>query len=352
MQKIKLGIVGAGRLGSFHADKAAQHPQIILQGVCDPVESGRRKLAEKHQIADYKTVGELLPHVDAVVIASPTIYHHELGCTALEQGVHVLMEKPLAVSQQEARELVQLSQKHHRVLQVGHVEQFNPAWSAATPALEMVRAGKRAVISAERTSGYTFRSTDVGVVHDLMVHDLDLILSIVPAEVLSVEANGFNIIGKTNQGGHEDMAWCRIVFENGTVALLRASRAEQQAIRTMKIQMSHFATEIDFATRTTRMIRASEQVQSGQFSPAQLGTQVPTEIVPQFMQNEFTTFQVVQDSVDALSLEMDDFVDSILKNRRPQVSGERALQSIILADQIAHAILITEERSERVREAA
>jgi len=333
---LNLGIIGTGRLGSFHADKAAKHSGIQLVGVADPCEMRRKELAAKHGIADYAQVAELLRQVDAVVIAAPTQFHHALGKEALETGVHVLMEKPLAISEQEAKELVQLAEDRKLVLQVGHVEQFNPAWELALPVLEAIRSGSRAIISAERTSGYTFRSTDIGVVHDLMVHDLDLALSVVLSPIRSIEATGFHVIG----GNHEDIAHAWIRFENGTIVEIRSSRVGSEAKRKMRIQTDHLSAEIDFASRETTIIQASDAVVQGKFSPAFLGDADPTELAKTFMSEQFSSTKTVREATDALVLEMDDFVQAIQNGHSPQVPGSRALKAVAVADAIVKIITL------------
>ncbi len=352
MQKIRLGIVGAGRLGSFHADKAAAHASVQLVGVQDPSEKRRKELAAKHQIPDFAQPSELLPLVDAVVIAAPTENHHALGVQFLSKGVHVLMEKPLAISGTEAEELVDLARSKRAILQVGHVEQFNPAWSTAAPVLDLVREGKRAVINAERSSGYTFRSTDIGVVHDLMIHDLELIFSVVPSAIRSIDASGFRVIGSREQKGWEDIAYARIAFENGTIANLRASRVDQQAIRVQRIQTAHLSAEIDFGSRQTRILRASGDVVNGMYSPKVFGSKDPAEHAKNFMQSQFSTLQIEQEAVDALSLEMNDFAIAILTGQSPRVPGEQALKAVLAADAILRSIAENEQSGRRLSEAA
>lgn len=335
---LRLGIIGAGRLGAFHAEKAFRHPEVELHGVFDSCDENRKQLAGKYDIEQYEQLPELLSRVDAVVIATPTVSHHRIGMDCIESGVHVLMEKPLARSYADAKELVQYAEEKNLILQVGHVEQFNPGWSSASSILESLREGERAIITARRSSGYTFRSTDIGVVHDLMVHDLDLILSVVDSEVQSLHATGFHVLGTREQGGCEDIAHARLTFENGSVAELRASRVDQQASRKMRIQTASQSVEIDFASRETQIVRATESVVRGQYSPGVLGNSCSSEMVKNFMNEQFQTIRIEQDPVDALSLEMEDFVQSIRERREPQVSGRRALRSVEIADAIVRAI--------------
>ena len=332
---IKLGIIGAGRLGSFHADKAAAHEAVELVGVMDPSEAARRKISEKHRIRGHSSVEELLPTVDAVVIAAPTFLHYELGMPCLRQGKHVLMEKPMCSSWTEAQHLVEAADRSNAVFVVGHVEEFNPAWVAAQNSLDQVRKGLPAVIDAVRTSGYTFRSTDVGTVFDMMIHDIDLVLSIVPSRVLSVDAVGFNVIG----GPHEDTADARLRFENGTVANLFSSRVAPSVSRTMTVTMPSQTTTIDFGARTATTCRPCAAVAEGTFAPAQITAERAAELAPVFMQEYFETHEVQNAAVDALAMEMDDFVKSIETGRSPQVSGKRALAAVALAEKIVESIM-------------
>jgi predicted dehydrogenase len=327
---LKLGIIGTGRLGSFHADKAAAHPDVKLVAVSDPLESSRKALAAKHKVADCATLDELFPLVDAVVIAAPTFAHYELGVRCLRQGLHVLMEKPMCASLFEAEQLVDAAQKANVVFQVGHVEEFNPAWTAAEPMLEKIRSGQPVLIDAVRSSGYTFRSTDVGTVFDMMIHDLDLVLSIIPSRVQSIEAVGFNVIG----GPHEDIADTQIRFENGSVAHFFSSRVAPQSVRTMRLTTADTTTTIDFGSRTTTFLRPDAEVLQKTFAPDRVSFEEAGKFAPTFMKEHFTTVEIPNAAVDALALEMNDFVRSIQTGDTPKVSGQRALAAITVAESI------------------
>jgi predicted dehydrogenase len=331
---IKLGIVGAGRLGSFHADKAAAHEAVELVGVTDPSETARKNLAQKHGIRECATLTELMPLVEAVVIASPTFLHYELGDPCLRKGLHVLMEKPMCSSWNDARKLVEAAKRSNAVLQVGHVEAFNPAWIAAHELLHEVKAGFPVLIDAVRTSGYTFRSTDVGTVFDMMIHDIDLVLSLIPSPVLSVDAIGFNVLG----GPHEDIANARIQFENGSIANLRSSRVESKAVREMRITTPTCSVTIDFGTRTATSYQPDEHVLSGFFAPNRISPDRTATLAPVFMKEHFETEELTHDAVDALAKEMDDFVNAVQSGNQPRVSGERALSAIVIAEKIVESI--------------
>lgn len=331
---MKLGIIGAGRLGSFHADKAAAHPSVDLTAVFDTSEQSAQTLAQKHSIRQCSSLEELFPLVDAVVIAVPTVRHAELGLPCLRQGKHVLMEKPMCASRDDAQKLVDAAKRANAVLQIGHVEVFNPAWTAAQPLLQDVKDGVPAQIDAVRTSGYTFRSTDIGTVFDMMIHDIDLVLSLVPAKVATIDANGFNIIG----GPFEDKANVRIRFENGTVANLTSSRAEPKPVRKMKITMPSSTVHIDFGTRTTTLFQADDEVRSGAFAPNRILPAEAAESAPSFMTEHFLCEQQQYDAVDALSAEMADFVNAVQDGHPPLVTGERGLAAVALAEKIVESL--------------
>jgi len=331
---MKLGIIGCGRLGSFHADKAAAHTDVKLVAVADPSESSRKALAAKHHLIDCATPKELFPLVDAVVIAAPTSAHYELGIRCLQHGLHVLMEKPMCASLSEAEQLVDAAFKANVVFQVGHVEEFNPAWTAAEPILEKVRSGQPVLIDAVRCSGYTFRSTDIGTVFDMMIHDLDLVLSIVPSRVQSVDAVGFNVIG----GPHEDVANARIRFENGSVANFYASRVSPQVARSMRLTTVEIAVSVDFGSRTASFVNPDSEVLRGAFAPERISFDETAKLAPSFMKERFVVEEVQNDAVDALALEMDDFVHSVRTGGTPRVSGKRALAAVAAAESIVKAI--------------
>jgi len=226
----------------------------------------------------------------------------------------------------DAMRLLELAEKNHLTIAVGHTEQFNPAWSTAVP---LFPGAEPCYIETRRTSGYTFRSTDIGVVLDLMIHDLDLVLSVVPANVEKIEAFGFATLG-----GFEDFAQARLTFANGTVANLLASRIEQEAVRYMKVSAKQMSLFVDFAKRATTRIVTTPEVQNGIFSPEKMVVSQIQQIQPTFMSTHFHKQEWEHASVDALSLEMADFVEAVQQNRPPQVPGHRAAKAIDLAEKI------------------
>jgi len=346
---LKLGIIGAGRLGTFHADKAALHSEVELVGIADPCDTARNSLARKHGAHAFSMFDHMLPMVDAVIIASPTYLHYELGNACLLANKHVLMEKPLCASLAEGRKLVELSKKRGLVLQVGHVEEFNPAWAAAKRSIRNdLMVGEPILIDAIRTSGYTFRSTDIGTVFDMMIHDIDLVISLVASQVFSVDAIGFHVIG----GEHEDVVHARLRFDNGCVANLYSSRVAEKAERKMRITTATSTVGIDFATRTTTFHRANESVLERKFAPHNVSPDSIPLLIPTFMQDAFTLESETHNAVDALAAELDDFVMSIQSNKTPRVSGSRALEAVSVAETIVRSIVKTDVHWQQTRRAA
>ncbi len=330
MKKTRLGIVGTGRLGGFHASKAASNPEVDFVGVFDVSETNRKRVANQFGVGEYGTLSELLSQVDAVVVATPSVLHAEIGREVLRAGKHLLMEKPVTTDGASALELARLAREKGLVFQGGHVEQHNPAWRAALERLEEVRLGLEPVaIEAERTSGYTFRSTDVGATLDLMIHDLELVLSLIPSEVERVSAVGF-----AQLGGHEDAAFATLLFANGSVARFKASRIEQEARRRMSIQTATKTFHIDFAARSATLVRPKDDVLSGVYSPDSVSFAEMAPRVSTFMRDEYETIELVHDPIDALALEMQNFVSAILRGERSVVPGERAAQAVAVAEEI------------------
>ncbi|MDR1485867.1 MAG: Gfo/Idh/MocA family oxidoreductase [Planctomycetaceae bacterium] len=331
---IKIGIIGAGRLGSFHADKIIAHTDFELVGVMDVLPSAREQLAAKYNVQSFDNPDSFLNHVDAIVIAAPTSLHYELGNLTLRRKKHLLMEKPLCNNSADAEKLVELANANNLILQVGHIEEFNPAWLPAKKNIIDLAANKPVIINAARTSGYTFRSTDVGTLLDMMIHDIDLVLSIVQHAAVSINAAGFNIIG----GQHEDIADARVQFENGTVANFFSSRVAAAAVREMKVIAVGGNVHIDFAQRSLTLQKISSSIKSGNFAPERITPETISKIQPSFMQEFFVTNKIENESVDALALETDDFARAIKTGNPPRVTGNRGLNAVKLAEKILKTI--------------
>jgi predicted dehydrogenase len=324
VRKLRVAVVGAGRLGAFHARKLAAMEQVELVAVVDPLPERRNRLAAECHTRPWADHRPLLAQLDAAVIAAPTRFHHSLGLEFLESGVHLLVEKPLAAALAEADELVAAARRAGLVLQVGHIERFNPALAAALP---YVRNPK--YVEAVRAGGFTFRSTDIGVVLDLMIHDLDVLLWLVRSPVRKVEALGLSVLG-----GHEDVANARLHFQCGCVATLSASRVSHQPVRRMQVWAPRAMADIDFGAVTATIVRPSETLLARRFDVDSLSPE-EVEHYQQHLFNEHLPRQELHaEAVDALALELDDFVQSIRTARPPRVTGEQGREAVAVAEQI------------------
>lgn len=324
MTKLRIAVIGAGRLGGFHAQKLARRDDVELVAVVDPVPENRDRLAAECHTeprADYR---DLLGRLDAAVIAAPTSLHHRIAREFLAAGIHLLVEKPLCTTRAEADELLALARRRKVVLQVGHVERFNPAFRAAAPHL-----GAPKYIEAVRTSPFTFRSTDVGVVLDVMIHDIDLVLSLVEGPLRKVEALGLSVLG-----GHEDVANSRLEFECGCVATLSASRVAEGQVRRMQIWSAEGLAAIDFAARTTTLVHPSETLRQRRFHVDELTPPEVDHYHQRFAEEHLPREQLSFEAIDALALEQDDFVASIRGPREPLVGGRAGREALAVAEQI------------------
>jgi predicted dehydrogenase len=324
MTNLRIAVIGAGRLGGFHAHKLAARQDVELVAIVDPIEASRERVAAQchcQSLADYSG---LLDRLDAAVIAAPTSLHHRIARECLEAGVPLLVEKPLCTTKTDADELVSIAQRRGVILQVGHVERFNPAFHAAASHLRNPK-----YIEAVRASGFTFRSTDVGVVLDLMIHDIDLVLSIARSPVRKVEALGASVVG-----GHEDVANARLEFESGCVASLSASRVSYEAVRRMHVWSPDGFVAVDFAARTATTVRPSETLKNRQFSVDSLTPEQLEHYRVHFAEEHLPKESQTFDAVDALALELDDFVESIRTPRPPRVTGQAGRDALAVAEQI------------------
>jgi predicted dehydrogenase len=276
-------------------------------------------------LGDYR---ELIGLVDAVSVAVPTCLHREVAGAFLERGIATLVEKPLAATFDEAEALVELARDRGAVLQVGHIERFNPALSA----LEGL-ALRPKYITAERLSTYTFRSTDIGVVLDLMIHDIDLVLSMVSSPVRSVAAVGVGVFG-----GHEDIANARVEFEDGCVANLTASRASFQALRKMRLYGPEGYASLDFRTKQGTLIRPSEALRRGELDLEGLDMSQPSAIKDRVFGKILRVDKVQAEGREPLALELEDFVQAARGQGHPRVSGDDALRAMRLADQVLRSL--------------
>ncbi|MDG3003957.1 Gfo/Idh/MocA family protein [Paludisphaera mucosa] len=328
MKPLRVAVVGVGHLGRHHARILGALPGVELVAVADSRPEQARIIAEglkTRAVADYR---ELIGQVDAVSIAVPTVLHREVAGAFLERGIAAMVEKPLAGSPAEAEELVAIARASGAVLQVGHIERFNPALAAlqASPI-------RPKFLSAERLAIYTFRSTDVGVVFDLMIHDIDLVLSLVDSPVRSVSAVGVGLFGD-----HEDVADARIEFENGTVANLTASRASYATSRKMRIWGTEGYASLDFGAKQATVVRPSEEFLAGGVDLEGVDLTQPSAIKEHLFGKVLRVDRVEPPTCDQLTLELQEFVAAARGEITPRVTGAAALEAVRIADRIVRSL--------------
>ena len=328
MTPLRVAVIGAGHLGRIHARIAAGLDEIELLAVVDPLEPSRASVAQEtgtRAVADYR---ELIGTIEAAIVATPTVTHHAIGMDLLEAGIPLLMEKPLAPTAAEAGDLVALARKKGLALQVGHVERFNPALTAVSAD---VRDPK--YIEATRTSGYTFRSTDIGVVLDVMIHDLDIVLSLAKSPVKDVQAIGISVLG-----GHEDLATARLVFASGCVAHLSASRVSFQQQRTMSIFTSRGNASLNFATHEATVVKPREQVLRREFHINRLSPDERAYWKEHLFDALLVRTQYQAPAVNAIQEEQRDFVRAVREGKTPRVDGAAGREAVAVAEMILERI--------------
>ena len=309
MTRLRCAIVGAGYLGRFHAQKYAALANCKLVGVADPSAEARERLRTELGVQGFADHRELLGRVDAVSIATPTALHHGVARDFLEAGVHVLVEKPITATADEARELISIAAARGLVLQVGHLERFNPVILATAHELSNPR-----FIESNRLAPFKPRGTDVSVVLDLMIHDIDLIEHIVRSPIASIDAIGAPVF--TDE---IDIANARIRFANGCVADVTASRISLKAERKLRVFQADAYLSIDLQQKLLTIVRRPAVIEEGAIPKVDL------------QERSF-------DQGDALLDEIRSFVDAVQQGGRPVVSGEDGLRALETATRIVELV--------------
>lgn len=333
MERLKLAVVGVGALGRHHARILSNNPGVELVAVADPNESQGRSVADActcEWTPDYRT---LLGRVDAASIVVPTGMHAEVAANFLRRSTPVLVEKPLAANTEEGRMLVRLANEHRVPVQVGHIERFNPAFEA----LDRL-ASKPRYLRAERFSPYAFRSMDISVVHDLMIHDIELCLQLAGSAVTRVEAFGTSIAG-----GQEDGVQARITFDSGCIADLSSLRVCPFFRRSLIAWTNGGCVHADLHERKVTCYRPGPRMENGE-QPFELAQQPGVDIAG-LKESMFTDFIAVEQSeitpgVDALTAELDDFLNAVRTGEAPRVDGRRGLAALDVADRVLEAVRI------------
>ncbi len=321
MKKIKLGIIGVGHLGRYHVQVAKDISQIDLVGIHDINRERLKEISQCYNVTPYYDVEELLNLCDAVSIVVPTHAHFEIATAALNQHCHVFIEKPITERVEQGEKLIALAKQKNLKLQIGHIERFNPAFLC----LRHIKLSPM-FIEAHRLSKFNPRGTDVSVILDLMIHDIDIVLKLVDSPINFVHACGVGVVSPS-----EDIANVRIEFKNGAVANLTASRISAKHMRKMRLFQRDQYISIDFLNKKSEIISLKDNSYLRQFgfNPIFLG-----EIGENDQKKEVYLIKPPLVEVNSLKLELQEFATSIIEDKDVPVSGEEALAALRLAYKI------------------
>jgi len=308
VKRIKVGVVGVGFFGRFHAEKYAAMEGVELVGVADVDSSRADEVAQRHRTRSFSDYRNLIDIVEAVSIAVPTCRHHPVAVDFFRQGVDVLLEKPIASTLEEADQLIELAESKDLILQVGQLERFNGALLASQGMIQ-----NPFCVESLRLSPFPGRGVDVDVVLDVMIHDIDILLSLVSSDVRAIHATGKPVV--TSQA---DTADARIEFENGCLAKLKASRVAEEKVRQTRIYQSSGTLTLDYLS------------QRAFFSPG--------EAVPEGRNDQSVCQEIPVERVDLLESELDSFIRSVRDRKRVRVSGREGRRALEVALKITGKI--------------
>jgi len=302
MNKIRVGVVGVGHLGSIHAKIYKESRNCQLVGVCDRNPDNLKRVSAHLRVPGYTDHKELFGKVDAVSIAVPTVLHHDIATEFLKEGIHILVEKPFTLTLAEADDLIRLANENKLILQVGHIERFNCAFAATLKIIKLPR-----FIECHRLSAFPNRSLDVGAVLDIMIHDIDIVLGLVDSALERIDSVGINVL--TN---FEDIANARLTFKNGCVANLTASRVSDETMRKIRIFQENTYISLDYKSAEACVYR-------------KIGLRITKEKLP--IEKE-----------QPLQKELESFIACVNNQTAPLVSGEVARQALEVALEIQKQI--------------
>lgn len=302
-QLLKVAVVGVGHLGKWHADKYAASPDCELIAVVDSNLEMANQIAQKHGARAYTDYHDVLSQVDAISLVVPTSLHYKIAREFLEAGIHCLIEKPISETVEQASELIKIARQHQLVLQVGHIERFNSVMIGLDQLVQTPQ-----FIESTRLAAFTPRATDVSVILDLMIHDIDLILDLVASPIRHISASGISVLSDTI-----DIANARIEFDNNCVANVTASRISQKQERKLRVFQQDAYISADLQGKILALNKKGETNNAAGFK-------------------DITHEEQHFEDTDALNLEVLDFINAIKTGERPKVNGEdgkRALETAI-----------------------
>lgn len=330
MEKIKIGVIGVGHLGSLHVKMFSTIDSVKLTGVFDADSERAKNVAKEFQTNSFNSIEELLEKVDAVSIATPTSTHHAVALKALNAGKHVFIEKPITETIEQAEDLVLKAREKNLKIQVGHIERFNPALLS----IDQLKL-QPLFIESHRLAQFNPRGTDVAVIHDLMIHDIDIILSLVKSKVTNIAANGVAVV--TN---NIDIANARIQFENGCVANVTASRISASKMRKMRLFQRNAYISLNFLEGTTEVYRLIDINDNTTPSTMLLG-------MVDSANKKIIYNKPPRKEVNALKYELELFIDCIANDKEPEVTAEDGKRALEVAHEIIKKI---DEQNTKLKE--
>ena len=319
MEKIKAGVIGVGHLGRHHARVYSQIPEAQLIGIHDTDSEKAQRIAKEFDTRYFENLSDLVERIDAVSLVVPTTFHYSLACDILGWGKNLLVEKPITETVKQAEELVSLVGSKNVILQVGHIERFNPAFKA----IENLKLEPK-FIESHRLAQFNPRGTDVAVVLDLMIHDLDLILSLVKSKVKTIEAAAIPVISDS-----EDIANARLTFENGCVANITSSRISARPLRKMRLFEKNSYISLDFLQRSVEIYKLVD----ADFVPKEeRGKKTVVGNIPSGEMGKTIIYEKPEiENEDLLTLEIKSFLDAVKEKKHPKVSGEDGKRALEVA---------------------
>jgi predicted dehydrogenase len=326
MNKVPVGVIGVGHLGKIHAGLYREVDLAHLVGIYDSDIKKTEQIADDLNVTAYKDIDQLFEQTEAVNIVTPTSTHFDLARQALEHDCHLFIEKPITAREHEAEEIIRLAKEKNKIIQIGHIERFNPAILAMSDV-----PLKPLFIESHRLSSFNPRGTDVAVILDLMIHDLDLILSLVKSKPVQIDASGVGVVSDTI-----DIANARIQFESGCVANITSSRISAKKMRKMRIFQHDSYISVDFIDGFSEIYYLEDQ-DTPFFKDGSLAFSLG-KIDSGDKRKEIKYNKLQRANLNPLKFELDGFIESVQTKVKPLVSGEEGLAALRLANQVLNKI--------------
>ncbi len=328
MGKLKVAVIGAGHLGKEHSRIYSEMPEVNLVGVVDTNKDVGEAVAQRCKTRYYSSFKKILSEVDVASVVVPTKSHYEITKELLNNGIHVLVEKPMTGTVSEAEDLIKLSRQSSAILQPGYVERFNPALDAIKKLDVSLK-----FIECHRLSPFSFRSADIGVVLDLMIHDIDIILYLSKSKVKKIDAVGVNVIADK-----EDIANARIQFENGCVANITASRVSFEPMRRIRLFSENSYISLDYQKQEALIYKKSPKLTLKSIDTENRGVSNITDLKNFSFGDMLKIERIKMDNQEPLRKELESFIDCVKNGKQPVVSGEEGIAAIKIADVIREEI--------------